>query len=176
MFAQLLFCVRFGFRFVMLAMNPSRPLLTLLGLGLVALSASARPDEGPADHLPPHIRRLTSFGERADWSLDAKKVLFLSKTFGDAMEIDVDTGAIVDRTAFYPHCGYTRALYLANGDILLSGPVAYDPNDPDRARRDCYLFVLDRSGTKPPVPLGVRCSEGPAISRHRLHLAWTEWT
>lgn len=138
--------------------------------------AWAQADEGPADHLPPPIRRLTAFGERADWSLDGKKVLFLSKTFGDAMEIDLATGAIVDRTAFYPHYGYTRALYLANGDILLSGPLAFDPKAPDRARDDCYLFVLDKSGTKPPVPLGVRCSEGPAVSRHRLHLAWTEWT
>ena len=36
-------------------------------------------------------------------------------------------------------------------------------------------FVLEKSGAKPPVALGVRCNEGPAVSRRRLHLAWTEW-
>jgi Tol biopolymer transport system component len=33
--------------------------------------------------------------------------------------------------------------------------------------------VLDKSLTKPPVPLGTKCSEGPAVSRKRLHIAWT---
>ncbi len=37
----------------------------------------------------------------------------------------------------------------------------------------CFLSVLDKSLTKPPVPLGTKCSEGPAVSRQRLHLAWT---
>jgi hypothetical protein len=64
----------------------------------------------PADHLPPHISQLTSFGERADWSHDGKKILFLSKTFGDAMEIDVETKTIRNLTAHFPHYGYTRAL------------------------------------------------------------------
>jgi len=45
--------------------------------------------ENPADHLPPHIRQVTWFGERADWSHDGKRILFLSKTFGDAMELDL---------------------------------------------------------------------------------------
>ena len=76
------------------------------------------PGESPADHLPPHIRQVTWFGERADWSLDGKRILFLSKTFGDAMEIDLSTGIIRNLTAHYPHHGYTRALYLANDDIL----------------------------------------------------------
>jgi Tol biopolymer transport system component len=33
--------------------------------------------------------------------------------------------------------------------------------------------VLDRSLTKPPVALGTKCSEGPAVSRRRMHIAWT---
>jgi len=37
----------------------------------------------------------------------------------------------------------------------------------------CWLFVLDRSGTKPATPLGTKCSEGPAVSRRRLRIAWT---
>ena len=129
--------------------------------------------DNPADHLPPHITRLTSFGERADWSHDGKRILFLSKTFGDAMEIDVATRAIHNLTAHYPHYGYTRALYLANGDVLLSGPESFDPRNAGAARQNCFLFVLDKSGTKPAAPLGVSCSEGPAVSRRRLHVAWT---
>jgi len=148
--------------------------LVLLSLMMFAGPAiAAEPGESPADHLPPHITHVTSFGERADWSHDGKRILFLSKTFGDAMEIDLETKAIRNLTAHYPHHGYTRALYLSNGDILLSGPQEFDPEDPYRARQQCFLSVLDQSGTKPPVPLGSKCSEGPAVSRHRLHIAWT---
>lgn len=149
-----------------------------LGILLVAVSAApAEPQAGdsPANHLPPHITRLTSFGERADWSHDGTKILFLSKTFGDAMEIDVATHSIRNLTAHYPHYGYTRALYLANGDILLSGPESFDAQKPGEARLRCFLSVLDKSLTKPAVPLGVRCNEGPAVSRGRMHIAWAEW-
>jgi hypothetical protein len=139
-----------------------------------ALAADAA--DSPAAHLPPHIRQLTHFGERADWSHDGKKILFLSKTFGDAMEYDVATGAIRNLTSFYPHYGYTRALYLANDDILLSGPTTYDLAHVGDARNNCYLFVLDHTARKRPAPLGVRCNEGPAVSRTRMHFAWAEWT
>jgi hypothetical protein len=135
--------------------------------------ASPKEGENPADHLPPHITRLTSFGERADWSHDGKRILFLSKTFGDAMEIDLATKTICNLTAHYPHHGYTRALYLANGDILLSGPAAFDPARSNEARVQCFLYVLDQSLTKPAAPLGTKCSEGPAVSRQRMHIAWT---
>lgn len=145
---------------------------------VLAISAFAQPKAGesPADHLPPHIVHLTSFGERADWSADGKKILFLSKTFGDALEIDVATREIRNLTAYYPHHGYTRALYLANGDVLLSGPETFDPKQAGRARNQCYLSVLPRDRHSPPAALGVRCNEGPAVSRRRLHIAWPEWT
>jgi hypothetical protein len=130
----------------------------------------------PEDDLPPHIRRLTDFGERADWSHDGKRVLFLAKTFGDAFEIDVASGRLRLLTAGYPHLGYTRALYLANGDILLSGPERFDPRNPGPSRVQCDLYVLDKGLTRPPVPLGTKCSEGPAVSRKRLHVAWTHVT
>jgi len=152
-------------------------LLVCAGLALntfVALHA-ADPKEGqnPADHLPPHISRLTWFGERADFSHDGKRVLFLSKTFGDAMEIDLATKRIRNLTAHYSHHGYTRALYLANGDVILSGPEQFDPKRIGEARVQCWLYVLDQSGSKPAVALGTKCSEGPAVSRKRMHLAWT---
>src|SRR3954468_19021330 len=100
------------------------PIALLIAAVVIAANAyPATADRGsPADDLPPHIRQLTHFGERADWSHDGKKILFLTKMFGDAMELDVATGHIRNLTAYYPHHGYTRAMYLANGDILLSGP------------------------------------------------------
>ena len=55
-----------------------------------AVGAEIERSGSPADDLPPHITRLTWFGERADWSHDGNRILFLSKTFGDAMEVDLD--------------------------------------------------------------------------------------
>ena len=149
--------------------------ITLLFAFLIHRGFAAEPEAGqsPADHLPPHIAQVTGFGERADWSHDGKKILFLSKTFGDAMEFDLASKRIRNLTAHYPHHGYTRALYLSNGDILLSGPEVYDPKRIGEARVQCWLYVLDKSLAKPPQPLGTKCSEGPAVSRKRMHIAWT---
>jgi hypothetical protein len=156
-----------------------KPLLLILVVGLAlgvlrnVTAAESKSGESPADHLPPHITQLTAFGERADWSLDGRRLLFLSKTYGDALEFDLATQRIRNLTAHYPHHGYTRALYLSNGDILLSGPEQFDPKRIGEARVQCWLYVLDKSGSKPPAPLGTKCSEGPAVSRRRLHFAWT---
>jgi hypothetical protein len=147
--------------------------LSLLAIACRAGAADPKAGQSPADHLPPHITQVTWFGERADWSRDGKKIIFLTKTFGDAMELDLATKRIRNLTAHYPHHGYTRALYLANGDILLSGPEAYDPQGSSEARVQCFLSVLDKSFTKPPAPLGSKCSEGPAVSRRRMRIAWT---
>lgn len=154
--------------------------ITILSLALLPTLAIAADRAGsplagkcPADELPPHITRLTWFGERADWSHDGKKILFLEKTYGDAYEVEIATKIVRPVTHHYPHLGYTRALYLANGDILLSGPEAFDPKNPHVSRVQCFLYVLDKSLTKPPVPLGTKCSEGPAVSRGRMHIAWT---
>jgi len=155
-------------------------LIFLLGGCCCLASASAAetkpsPGEGanPADHLPPWIKRVTWFGERADWSHDGKRILFVEKTFGDVYEVELKTGIIRAITHHYPHYGYTRALYLANGDILFSGPDHFDPKHPGDARTQCWLYVLDKSLARPPIALGTRCSEGPAVSRKRMHIAWT---
>src|SRR5439155_19757655 len=158
--------------------TPTR-LFLQLGLVLSALSVIGAgqntPKEGqnPAEHLPPHIKRVTWFGERADFSHDGKRILFVEKTFGDVYEIELATGIIRAMTHHYPHYGYTRALYLANGDILLSGPEKFDPRKPGDARAQCWLYLLDKSLTKPALPLGSKCCEGPSVSRKRLHIAWT---
>ena len=157
--------------------------LTRVALGVLCvplMSAGQQPPPAapagvvpPDQNLPPHIRKLTGFGERAEFSLDSKRVLFLSKTFGDAMEIDLATGVIRNLTAHFPHFGFTRALYLSNGHILLSGPTEFNPADVGAARTNCWLFVLDPAGNARPQPLGVKAAEGPVPSRKRMHIAWS---
>jgi Tol biopolymer transport system component len=127
----------------------------------------------PVDKMPKWIRQLTHFGERADWSHDGKRILFVAKTYGDVYEVEVKSGIIRPVTQHFYHHGFTRALYLANGDVLLSGPEAFDTKNPNVSRVQCFLSVLNKSFTKPPVPLGTKCSEGPAVSRKRMHIAWT---
>jgi hypothetical protein len=160
-------------------MHVSRWRCLCIGMWLLMTAAqvAAQDKEGksPLDELPPHIRRLTWFGERADWSHDGKRVLFLARTFGDAYEVEVATGIIRPVTHHYPHAGYVRALYLANGDILLSGAPTFDPKDPWKSRHEdnAELWVLKKDLGGPAVPLGANCSEGPAVSRHKMRIAWT---
>ena len=130
----------------------------------------------PLDELPPHIKRITHFGERADWSGDGKRILFVEKTFGDVYEIELATNIIRPMTHNYFHEGYTRALYLSNGDILLSGARQFDAANPwaSRSEANAELWVLKKDLSAPPVPLGEKCSEGPAVSRRRMHIVWTQ--
>jgi len=127
----------------------------------------------PLEELPSHIRRMTHFGQRADFAHDGKKILFLERTFGDVFEVEVATGIITPATHHFYHEGFTRALYLANGDILLSGARRFDASDPwpSRSEKQAELWVLDKGLASPPVALGAHCSEGPAVSRRRMHIA-----
>src|SRR4051794_27196944 len=114
-------------------MKRAAQFIVVLAVATARFSFGADPKSGdsPADHLPPHITQITAFGERADWSHDGKKILFMSKTFGDAMEINLETRAICNLTAHFPHYGFVRAMYLANDDILLTGPETFGPNKID---------------------------------------------
>ncbi len=123
--------------------------------------AQPGPDESPADKLPPHISRATWFGERADWSHDGKRVLFLSKTFGDALEL---TAPVFEPTAHYPHGGYTRALYLRTETFSFPGRSSWTAAT-GRSTRAVLAHVLDRSGTKPAsrsVPSARKARQFPA--------------
>lgn len=128
----------------------------------------------PAEDLPSHIRRLTHFGQRGNWSHDGKKILFLERTYGDVYELTLETGVIQPVTHHFYHEGFVRANYLSNGDILLSGARNFDSENPEASRwTEAELWVLDKSLQEPPVSLGTKCSEGAAVSRKRLHIAWT---
>ncbi|RXP62696.1 hypothetical protein EC396_02970 [Lutibacter sp. HS1-25] len=129
----------------------------------------------PDDMKAPYLTQITTFGQRCDWSLDGKKLIFLEKTFGDVYEVEVATGELTPLTHHYFHEGYTRALYLSNGDILLSGSKTFDAKDPWKSRHpdNAELWVLKRDLSGPPTPLGVFCKEGPTASRKQLKIAWT---
>jgi hypothetical protein len=152
--------------------------LVLFGILLTECSSKAAGKEGvsPLDELPGYIKQVTHFGQRADFSHDGKRILFLEKTFGDVYEVELKTGIIRPMTHRYFHEGYTRALYLANGDILLSGARQFDANDPwaSRSEKNAELWVLKKDLSEPPVALGEKCSEGPAVSRKHMRIAWTQ--
>jgi hypothetical protein len=128
----------------------------------------------PLDELPSHIKRITHFGQRADFSHDGKRILFIEKTFGDIYEVEIETKKIRPMTHHYFHEGYTRALYLANGDILLSGARSFDSQEPweSRDQENAELWVLKKDLLGPPVVLGEHCKEGPAVSRKNMRIAW----
>ncbi|MCA1963227.1 MAG: alpha/beta hydrolase fold domain-containing protein [Prosthecobacter sp.] len=143
-----------------------------------ALAAAGTPALGnPADHLPANIQQITSFGERAEFSHDSQRVLFLSKQYGDVMEYTIRSGKIRCLTQHFKHHGFNRVNVLSNGDYLLTGPdETFDATSKEarlKVRHFAKMFVLDRSLTKPPTPLGVVAAEGPAVSRSQLKIAWT---
>jgi len=152
--------------------------LVIIGVLLSECLSGAAGKEGisPLDELPGYIKQVTHFGQRADFSHDGKRILFLEKTFGDVYEVELGTKIIRPMTHRYHHEGYTRALYLANDDILLSGARKFDANDPwaSRSEKNAELWVLKKDLSGPPVPLGEKCSEGPAVSRKHMRIAWTQ--
>jgi len=153
-------------------------LIALVGASGASCAGAAASKQGisPLDELPPHIKRITHFGERADWSGDGKRILFVEKTFGDVYEIELQANIVRPMTHNYFHEGYTRALYLSNGDILLSGARRFDAANPwaSRSEANAELWVLKKDLSAPPAPLGEKCSEGPAVSRRRMHIVWTQ--
>ncbi len=150
--------------------------ISVFGQGNVKTESGAI-NASPIDNLPSYIKLASGFGERPDWSHDGRFILFLDKPMGEVFELEVATGISRPKTRHFNHYGFTRAMYLSNGDILLSGPNAlFDPTDiaeRDKARDLTWLYVMDKSGETPPVPLNTLCAEGPAVSRNKMRIAWT---
>jgi Tol biopolymer transport system component len=141
-------------------------------VGVVVLpGAQDRPSDNPERNLPANITQLTAFGERASWSPDGARITFMSKSFGDAFVVDVATKTIRLLT-HYPHAGYLRVQYLPNGDYFLIGARTFTDIRATRAR-DQEMWVLRADGGGPPIPLDHRISEGVAISRRTMTIAWS---
>lgn len=156
-------------------MSNCSTLLMLLPITLVTYAQRTNNLVSPLDTMPPYVEKITTFGQRCDWSHDGKKLIFLEKTFGDVYEVEIESGKLTPLTHHYFHEGYTRALYLANGDILLSGSRTFDANEPWKSRKpeQAELWVLKRNLSEPPTALGVFCKEGPTTSRKQMKIAWT---
>src|SRR6185295_10934873 len=94
------------------------PFVLLTQIAALCL-AQAKKSGSPEENPPRNIIQLTAFGERAVWSPDGKRIAFMSKSFGDAFEIDVKTRLIRLLTGRFHHEGFLRVHYLSNGDFFL---------------------------------------------------------
>jgi Tol biopolymer transport system component len=145
----------------------------VVAIGLCAVAASPQPQKSgrPEDALPPNITQLTGFGERASWSPDGRRVAFMSKSFGDAFVVDVET-KLIRLLTHYPHAGYLRVQYLPDGRLFLIGARTFTDIRTTR-NRDQEMWVIDPEGRAPAVALDHRISEGVAISRTAMRIAWS---
>jgi hypothetical protein len=134
---------------------------------------AARKPGNPLENLPPNIEALTYFGERADISPDSRRVAFMAKSFGDAMVVDVETRAIRCLTCNVPGADFLRVMHLSTGDYILIGPERFEDIRTSRTR-DNELWFLGKERGSRPVKLGQKMSEGAAISKKSLKIAFSQ--
>ena len=133
--------------------------------------ADKRKPGNPLDNLPKNIEILTRFGERADFSPDNQSIAFMSKSFGDAMLIDLKTRSIRCLTCNIPAAAFLRVMHLSTGDYILIGPDHFEDIGVSRSRDNELWFLSKERGSKP-VKLEQRMSEGAAVSKKSLKIAF----
>ncbi|HEX7877402.1 MAG TPA: hypothetical protein VF489_12550 [Sphingobium sp.] len=139
----------------------------------LAQTYSASPELRARIASHPHVRQVADWGSRADWSPDSKRLLFLSREYGDVFELDVASGRTRPMTFHFPHDGFFRAYYLVNGDLLLTAARNHMPGQGDFGRIfESEMWVMKGDLSGPPVPLGERNLEGVAVSRNNMRVAW----
>src|SRR5258705_5410318 len=127
----------------------------------------------PLDHLPKNIEMLTHFGERADFSPDNQSIAFMTKSFGDAMVIDLKPRNIRCLTCNIPAAAFLRVMHLTTGDYILIGPDHFENINISRSRDNELWFLSKQRGARP-VKLGQKMSEGAAVSKKKLKIAFSE--
>jgi WD40 repeat protein len=147
-------------------------MFVLVSAAVGVLVAHQQKSGGPEDNLPSNITQLTAFGERASWSPDGQRIAFMSKSFGDAFETDVATGRTRLLTGHFVHPGFLRVQYLPTGDLFLIGARTFTDIRTTRSR-DQEMWVLRTGASSPPIPLDHKISEGVAISRKAMKIAWS---
>src|SRR6516162_7112099 len=145
----------------------------LLLLFVLAVPAGQRSPDDPLQHLPSNIEILTHFGERADISPDNQRVAFMAKSFGDAMLIDLKSRVITCLTCNVPGAVFLRVMHLVTGDYILIGPDHFEDIHTSRTR-DNELWFLSRQPGSKPVRLNTRMSEGAAISKKSMKIAFSQ--
>lgn len=148
-------------------------LIILSALIVCAAAQSPRKQGSPLDALPKNIEILTHFGERADFSPSNTEVAFMAKSFGDAFVIDLKTRAIRCLTCSIPGAAFLRVMHLANGDYILIGAEKFTDIRTSRGR-DNELWYLPRKPGSKPVRLHQKMSEGAAISKTSMRIAFSE--
>ena len=147
--------------------------LLIISLLFLLPFAEKRKPGNPLDHLPKNIEVLTHFGERADFSPDNKSIAFMAKSFGDAMVIDLKTRNIRCLTCNVPGTAFLRVMHLSTGDYLLIGPDHFEDIRISRSRDNELWFLSKVRGSKP-IKLGQKLSEGAAVSKKNLRIAFSQ--
>jgi hypothetical protein len=148
--------------------------LIAAGMAVVLIAfAEGRKQGSPLDQLPKHIEVLTHFGERADFSPDNQRVAFMAKSFGDAFVIDLKTRIIRCLTCGVPGAAFLRVMHLPSGDYILIGPERYKDLRTSRAAENELWFLSKAAGSKP-VRFGQRMSEGAALSKKNMRIAFSQ--
>lgn len=151
--------------------RPTSLLFVAVAGAISVLGAQGTKTGSPEANLPPNITQLTGFGERASWSPDGTRIAFMSKSFGDAFVVDVKT-KMIRLLTHYPNAGYLRVQYLPNGDFFLIGSRTFTDIRTTRSR-DQEMWVLKAHGNSKPIALEHKISEGVAISRKAMKIAWS---
>src|SRR5581483_32926 len=138
-----------------------------------AQTPHSRRTGNPLEHLPSNIEVLTHFGERADISPDNQRVAFMAKSFGDAMLIDLKTRVITCLTCNVPAAAFLRVMHLVSGDYILIGADHFEDIHISRTRDNELWFLSKERGARP-VKLGQKMSEGAAISKKSMKVAFSQ--
>ncbi|HOK44622.1 MAG TPA: hypothetical protein PLP04_00545 [Bryobacteraceae bacterium] len=147
---------------------------SIVVLCLIAVPVLGQRKPGsPLDNLPKNIEVLTHFGERADISPDNQRIAFMGKSFGDAFVIDLKTRIIRCLTCNVPGAAFLRVMHLVTGDYILIGPEKFIDIRVSRSRDNELWFLSKAPGSKP-VRLNQKMSEGMAISKKSLKVAFAE--
>src|SRR5205823_95848 len=112
-------------------------------------------------------------GERADISPDNQRLAFMNKSFGDAFVIDLKTRIIRCLTCSVPGASFLRVMHLANGDYILIGPDHFEDIRVSRTRDNELWFLSKERGSRP-VKFREKMSEGMAISKKSLKVAYSQ--
>jgi hypothetical protein len=139
----------------------------------VVILQTDRKQGNPLDHLPSNIEILTHFGERADISPDNQSIAFMTKSFGDAMVVDLKTRAIRCLTCNIPAAAFLRVMHLSTGDYILIGPDHFEDIRTSRSRDNELWFLSKEIGSRP-LKLGQKMSEGAAVSKNNLKIAFSQ--
>ena len=97
----------------------------------------------------------------------------MSKSFGDAMVIDLPTRQVRCLTCNIPAAAFLRVMHLSSGDYILIGPDHFENISISRSRDNELWFLSKQRGSKP-VKLGQKMSEGAALSKKNLTIAFSE--